>query len=260
MSRSLSSADSLKYKDVGLLPMRRTPPELATNSNRVRPDGGTQGIPGRPPDENPLEPEAIAENASHLETLVHLLNNPALARVYVYICYWGPVSPPDITDALELSKATTYNYVDTLVERGLVERDDSTRPQQLTAPPVAIVDPAHSVYVTPTVLHAIALQEIDEDVAYFVERYGIGKLIAALRGTGLHFAENATQRMVANDIDVQHLEGMMIVYALIPALAMGQQYDPYFDSLFPDVHDQIEIADEVDDKAIAPNRQRPDDE
>lgn len=192
--------------------------------------------------ENPLEPAAIAEHASHLETLVNLLNNPALAHVYVYICYWGPAPPPDITDALDLSKATTYNYVDTPVERSLVDRDESARPQQLTAPPVGIVDPAHSVYVTPTVLHAIALEEIDEDVAYFVERHGVGKLIAALRGTGLHFAGNATQRMVANDIDVQHLEGMMIVYALIPALAMGQQYDPYFESLFPDVHEEKVIG------------------
>jgi hypothetical protein len=46
-----------------------------------------------------------------LETVVELLNRPALARVYVYICYWGPVAPSEIMEALDLSKSTTYEYV-----------------------------------------------------------------------------------------------------------------------------------------------------
>lgn len=231
------------------------------DTSRCIPDGGTTDASRYSGDEETpspsLAPAAIAEHADHLETLVRLLRNPALARVYVYIYYWGPVSPPEIMDALDLSKATTYNYVDILVELGLVDRDDSTRPQQLTASPVAVVDPEHAVYITPTVLHAITLQEIDDDVSYFVERYGIGTLVAALRGTGLHFAGKATQRMVANDINVHHHEGMMIVYALVPALAIGQQHDPYFDRLFPDIDGEIELPEDIDETemAIVPERQ-----
>jgi hypothetical protein len=104
-------------------------------------------------------------------------------------------------DALDLSKSTTYEYVGRLGEFGLVDRDDSTRPQQLTAAPIIIVKQYVPIVITPTVLHALALQEIDEDVVYFMDRYGIGKLIAALRGTGLHFAGTTMQRMVASDID-----------------------------------------------------------
>jgi len=85
-------------------------------------------------------------------------------------------------DGLELSKSTTYEYIDQLVDLGLVDRDDSIRPQQLTADPIIIVEQYVPIVITPTVLHALALQEVDEDVEYFMDRYGTGKLIAALQG------------------------------------------------------------------------------
>ena len=192
-------------------------------------------------DEETLEPETLAQNASQLETVVELLNRPALARVYIYVCYWGSVTPPQVMDALDLSKSTTYEYIDQLVELDLIDRDDSTRPQQLSAEPVLLVEQYAPIVITPTVLHALSLQEIDEDVEYFIERYGLGKLIAALRGAGLHFAGKTTQRMVATDIDVRATEAMMIIYALKPALTVGRDHDPFFEYLFPDVDDEMDL-------------------
>ena len=237
----------MKYTDFELTPM--TP-----DRDHVRLDGGIDTLDPPPIDvltEDTLEPETLAENAPRLETVVELLNHPALARVYVYICYWGPVTPPEAMDALDLSKSTTYEYVDRLVNLGLVDRDDSMRPQQLTADPIIIVEQYVPIVITPTVLHALALQEVDEDVEYFVDQYGLGKLIAALRGAGLHFAGKTTQRMVASDIDVRETEAMMIIYALKPALAVGRKHDPFFEHLFPDVHDEMELPD-LDDVANAP--------
>jgi hypothetical protein len=224
-------------------------------SNRVRPDGGLDAL--EPPpidvlDEETLAPKLLAQTAPRLETVVQLLNQPALARVYVYVCYWGPVTPPDIRDRLGLSKSTTYEYVDRLVELGLVDRDDTTRPQQLTAEPIVIVEQHVPIIVTPTVLHALALQEVDEDVEYFVDRHGFGKLVAALRGAGLHFAGRTTQRMVASDIDVRETEAMVIVYALTPALAVGREHDPFFEYLFPDVDGAMDLPD-LDDVDGAPS-------
>lgn len=233
------SVVSLKYMDFELVTM-------TSDRDCIRPDGGIDALDPPPidiMDEETLEPEALAQNASRLETVVNLLNQPALARVYVYVCYWGPVSPPEIMEELDLSKSTAYEYVDRLVDLGLVDRDDSTRPQQLTADPIIIVEQYVPIVITPTVLHALALQEIDEDVEYFIDRYGFGKLIAALRGAGLHFAGETTQRMVASDIDVRETEAMMIVYALQPALAAGREHDPFFEHLFPDVRDRIELPD-----------------
>lgn len=212
----------------------------------LRPDGGIDIPNPASPDSVPadaLTPEALARSAPRLETIVELFNHPALARVYVYICYWGPVSPPAVMDTLDLSKSTAYDYVDRLVDLGLVERDDSTRPQQLTADAIALLDRHAPVVVTPTVLHAFALQEIDEDVEYFLDRHGVGKLVAALRGAGLHYAGETTQRMVASDIDVRDSEAMLVVNALAPVLAVGRDRDPYFETLFPDVRDAMDLPD-----------------
>jgi len=213
---------------------------------RLCPDGGID-IPDPSTAESlsadVLTPEALARNAPGVETLVELLNRPALARVYVFICYWGPVPSPTVRDELILSKSTTYTYVDRLVDLGFVERDDSNRPHQLTADPIVLVDRNLPLIVTPTVLHAFALQEIDEDVAYFVDRYGVGKLVAALRGAGLHYAGETTQRMVASDIGVRDAEAMLIINALERVLAVGRVRDPHFETLFPEVHDAMDLPD-----------------
>lgn len=212
----------------------------------LRPDGGL-GTLDPPPfnelDEQSFAPAALARNAAGLETIIGLLTNAALARVYVYICYWGPVTPTTIQASLDLSKSTTYEYLDRLETLGLVDRDDSTRPQQVTAEPVILVEQAIPLVITPTVIHAFALQEVDDDVAYFVERYGVGKLIAALRGAGLHYAGTRTQRMVGSEIDVRDTEAMLIINALKPVLLVGREHDPYFRYLFPDVHDEMELPD-----------------
>jgi len=47
--------------------------------------------------------------------------------------------------------------------------------------------------------------------------------------------------VAADELDVTPAEGMAIIYALQPALAAGQARDPYFDRLFPDVADEIEV-------------------
>lgn len=218
----------------------------APDGERVRPDGGSDAVD--PPqidalDDEALDPATLARNAPRLDSVVELLTRPALARVYVYVCYWGPVDPPSIVDRLGYSKSTTYEYVDRLVDRGLLERDDSTRPQQLTADPVILVARDVPIVVTPTVLHALALQAVDEDVEYFVDRHGVGTLVAALRGAGLHYAGRTTQRTVASDLDVRDTEAMLIVEALEPALAAGREHDPYFEHLFPDVTGEMELPD-----------------
>jgi hypothetical protein len=57
--------------------------------------------------------------------------------------------------------------------------------------------------------------------------------------------------MAASDIDVRETEAMMIIYALKPALAVGQEHDPFFEYLFPDVHDEMDLPD-LDGVADAP--------
>lgn len=169
-----------------------------------------------------------------------LLQQPRLARSYVYICYYGPTTVQELIDTLDVARATAYDDVEELETLSLVERDESNRPHELTAESFAFVD-QEELAITPTVLHAVALTEIDDDLAYFQNRYGIGRLTQALRLAGKHYAGQLTQRQVAEELDVAPAEGMAVVQALRPALAAGQKFDPYFDRLFPDITDEIDV-------------------
>jgi len=169
-----------------------------------------------------------------------LLQQPRLARSYVYICYYGPTTVQELIDTLDLARATAYDDIEQLESLSVVQRDESSRPHRLTADPFAFVD-QNDLAITPTVLHAVALTEIDEDLAYFQNRYGTGRLTRAVRTAGRHYAGTITQRMAADELDVAPVEGMAVVQALRPALAAGEAFDPYFDRLFPDIADEIDV-------------------
>lgn len=186
---------------------------------------------------------------NEVATVGTLVDKPHLARVYIYICHYGPVTRPQIQDALDMAKTTVYDYIDRLADLGLVQIE-GPRPQEVTAEPVCVrVD---EITITPTLLHAVALQEIDKDVANFVEKYGVGKLAAAVRQAGLHHAGKITQRMAADPLDIHTGEAILIVHAVRPALAAGREFDPHFDINFPDVADEIEFEEVIDVTAPAP--------
>jgi hypothetical protein len=179
-----------------------------------------------------------------------LLDHPELARVYTYICYYGPVTRPAIKTALEIPKTTVYDHVETLETLGIVTLAGE-RPMEVTADPVQIT--TDGIVMTPTILHAVALQEVDEDISYFVERHGVGKLAAAVRQAGLHYAGQITQRMAAGPLDVPTGESISIILALEPVLAVGQEYDPYFDVIFPEIADDIQLEGDLDVTIPHPN-------
>jgi len=198
-----------------------------------------------------MTPQPVSEIPSHdletginqLATIGRLLDHPELACVYVYTCYRGPVTRPEIKTALEIPKTTVYDHVETLETPGIVTLAGE-RPVEVTADPVQIT--TDGIVVTPTILHAVALQEVDEDISYFVERHGVGKLAAAVRQAGLHYAGQITQRMAADPLDIPTGEAISIILALKPALAVGREYDPHFDVIFPEIADGIEFEEEID--------------
>lgn len=205
-----------------------------------------------------MTPHPISETPSHeLETGINqlasvgrLLDHPELARVYVYVCYYGPVTRPQIKEAINIPKTTLYDHVETLSTLGVVTVTGE-RPMEVTAQPVQIT--TDGIVVTPTMLHAVALQEVDEDIAYFVDRHGIGKLAAAIRQAGLHYGGQITQRMAADPLDIPTGEAITIILALKPVLAVGQEYDPYFDVIFPEIAEEIDFESEIDVTAPLPD-------
>ena len=195
-------------------------------------------------------PHDLETGINQLATVGRLLDHPELARVYVYTCYYGPVTRPEIKAALNIPKTTVYDHVETLEALGIVTLAGD-RPVEVTADPVRIT--TDGIVVTPTILHAVALQEVDEDVSYLVERHGVGKLAAAVRQAGLHYAGQITQRMAADPLGIPTGEAISVILALKPALAVGQEYDPHFDVIFPEISDDVEFESELDVTTPHPN-------
>jgi len=195
------------------------------------------------PSDNPdgtTEEDQFEADFDGLIAATTLLQKPRLARIYVYICYYGPTTIQDLIDQLDIPRATAYDDADRLESLGVVNRDENSRPHGLMATPFAFIDEGE-IAITPTVLHAVALSKVDDDVSYVQNRYGTTRLVKALRLAGEHFAGSLTQRMVADELGVTPAEGMAIVYALQPALAAGSEHDPYFDRLFPEISEEISV-------------------
>lgn len=205
-------------------------------------------MPPQPVSETP--PHDLETGINQLATVGRLLDHPELARVYVFVLYYGPVTRPEITTALEIPKTTVYDHIGTLETLGIVTLAGD-RPVEVSADPVHIT--TDGIVATPTILHAVALQEVDEDISYFVERHGVGKLAAAVRQAGAHYAGQITQRMAADPLNIPTGEAISIILALKPALAVGREYDPSFDVIFPEIADDIEFEADLDVTAPDPN-------
>ena len=195
----------------------------------IRDDGSKTAAPGRVGD--------VDEYEDFLVT-AHLLQHPRLARIYVYICYAGSTTIEDVVDALDLKRATTYEDIDELEAIDAVGRDETSRPHRIEASAFAYVDP-DGIAITPTVLHAIALREIDDDVEYIYNRYGPGTVAAAVHLAAAHYAGRLTRRMAASDLGLQPVEGMALLAALEPVIAAGSAFDPYFELVAGDAADDV---------------------
>lgn len=171
------------------------------------------------------------------------IDRPELARIYVYVCYYGPATRPQIQSALAIPKTTVYEHVDTLVDLGVIEVADE-RPAEIRAEPVHIIE--DEIAITPTILHAVALQTINDSISDFVTKHGIGKLAAAVRQAGLHYAGRITQRMAADPLEIHTGEAILILDRLRPVIAAGREYDLHFTVIFPDIVNDIEFQQEID--------------
>lgn len=202
------------------------------------------------PDDSEIEGPSL-DDFDGFVAAATLFQKPRLARVYVFVCYYGPTTMQNLIETLDVARATAYDDVERLEALKIVSRDESTRPHRISAEPFAFVDD-DDVAITPTVLHAIATSEIDDDVEYFLNRYGVSRLARALRVAAAHYAGTFTRRMAADELDVTPAEGMAVVDALRPVLAAGAEYDPFFDHLFPEHADALDF--DLDVSAPTPER------
>lgn len=155
-----------------------------------------------------------------LQTVVDLLEKPALARVYGFILREGPVSVIQVVEQLDVPQGTAYDYVERLETAGLVEAVNDRRPFQYDAEPIALTLSTDGEWrtITPALVAAVARRDTDEDVDVFVERHGLDGLAAALEYADEYVEGTVNHRIAARELDLSPLEAEVILQALEPVV------------------------------------------
>lgn len=166
-------------------------------------------------------------------SVAQLIDHPRLARLYTHILREGTVTIDQIVTDIELPRTTAYADVGTLVDLGVLTRDDSQKTHTYTATPIrltATLDGAEYT-ITPTLIEAIGRLPHDQDLELLVEKYGVGKLAAALTYAIPYVEGGITERVAARELDLQSAFGIAVLQALRDVILTMKAHDPYLERL-----------------------------
>ncbi|WP_436928588.1 DUF7437 domain-containing protein [Halosimplex halobium] len=156
----------------------------------------------------------------HLQTVVDVLETPALARIYAHILRDGPVTVADLVEELGVPQGTAYDYVEKLETAGLVETVRDQRPYEYDAEPVSLTltTDGASRTITPALIAAVARREDDGDIDTFVDRHGLDGLARALDYAAEYVEGSVNSRIAARELDISPLEAEIVLQALEPVV------------------------------------------
>lgn len=171
------------------------------------------------------------EPLSDLLSYAKLLDNPKLARLYIYVLQRGPVTVEAVKTDLDVPHSTAYKYVSELEEMGVLTRHESETPTTISADPIHLeLTTQHGeLRVTPVLVAAVARSLEKDDIRIFLDRHGVAKLAAALHYAIRVMDGELTQRTAANRLDVHPVEGMTAIAALQDVIEAAAEYDPSLD-------------------------------
>lgn len=166
-------------------------------------------------------------------SVARLLEEPRLARLYTYVLREGPVTIDDVVEALSTPRTTAYADAGTLVDLGLLERDESekTHTYEAVPAPLTVEFDGDAYTITPTFVAAVAAVPHDPDLELLTERHGFGKLAAALTYAIPYVDGGMTERVAARELDLQPALGIAVLQALREVVLETREHDPYFDRI-----------------------------
>jgi hypothetical protein len=168
-----------------------------------------------------------------LLSVAQLLEEPRLARLYTFVIREGEVTIDDISDALEMPRTTAYSDTGTLVELGVLTRDETQKTHRYSAVPITLTATldGDEYTVTPTLIEAVGRAPQDQDLDLLLEKHGLGKLAAGLT-YAIPYAEGAiSERVAARELDLQHAFAIAVLQALREVVLDMQSIDPYFEDI-----------------------------
>lgn len=165
-----------------------------------------------------------------LLSVAQLLEEPRLARLYTFVLRDGEVTIDDMVAALDLPRTTAYSDADTLVELGVLRRDDGQKTHSYSAVPIGLTATivGDEYTVTPTLVAAVARSPEDQDLDLLLEKYGLGKLGAALTYAIPYVEGEMSERVAARELDLQPAFAIAVLHALREVIQEVQSADPFF--------------------------------
>ena len=153
-----------------------------------------------------------------LQTVVDLLETPALARIYAHVLQAGPLTVADIVDELDIPQGTAYDYIQKLEAAGVVEKTRDQRPSKYDAESLSLTLSAdgETQTITPALIAAVARRDENEDIDVYIERHGLDGLAVALEYANEYVDGTVNHRIAARELDLSPLEAEIILQALEP--------------------------------------------
>jgi len=168
-----------------------------------------------------------------LLSVAQLLEEPRLARLYTFALRNDVVTIDDVTDGLDVPRTTAYSDTDTLVDLGVLTRDDSGKTHTYSAAPIALAAnlDGDEYTVTPTLVEAFGRVPHDPDLEILVDRYGLGKLAAALTYAVPYARGEMSERVAARELEIQYAFAVAVLQALRTVVREMEPVDPHFDEI-----------------------------
>lgn len=168
-----------------------------------------------------------------LLSVAQLLDEPRLARLYTFVLREDEVTIDDVVDALELPRTTAYSDTGTLVELGVLSRDEERKTHTYSAVPITLTAnlDGNEYTVTPTLIEAFGRSSQDHDLDLLIERHGLGKLAAALTYAIPYADGKMSERLAARELDLQPAFAITVLHALRDVVLDMQTVDPYVEDI-----------------------------
>lgn len=155
-------------------------------------------------------------------SVADLLEQPDLARLYAYLAREPEASVQDLMDDLDLPQGTAYNYVNRLVDAGVLEITDDAQPRRYAAREIDLTvtaaDGERTYTITPALIDAVGRRTTDGDIDTYIDRHGIDGLATALTYAIARERGETTHRLMAADLDISPLAAEIILQALGPVV------------------------------------------
>jgi DNA-binding transcriptional ArsR family regulator len=155
-----------------------------------------------------------------LRTLVDLLENPTLARIYIYVLENDGATAENLITDLDLPQGTAYDYIGKLEEARLITKTRERRPYKFAAEPLSITvtTDGEAQTITAELVDAVGRREIIEDIDVYLDRHGIDGLATALEYAHEYVDGTVNHRIMARELDLSPLEAEIILQALEPVV------------------------------------------